>query len=110
MKLPLFKQAIIPQRKLTNYLLSPTHRKGRDKAAFFARFGFSAESWEMLAFAIREHAAAYDVATMETTPFGTSDTLEGALLSPDGRAPRVRVVWFIETGETVPHLVTAYPL
>ena len=43
-------------------------------------------------------------------PFGTGYTVEGALLAPDGRTLRVRVVWFIEIGEAVPRLVTAYPL
>jgi len=36
--------------------------------------------------------------------------VDGALAAPDGRRPRVRVIWFIETSEDVPHLVTAYPL
>ena len=30
--------------------------------------------------------------------------------APDGRAPKVRVVWFIATGERIPVLATAYPL
>lgn len=110
MKLPHFEQAVIPQSKITNYLLSATHRKGRDKAAFFARFGFRVDAWETLAAAFREHAAVHEVTTTETTRFGTSYTVEGVLTSPDGRAPLVRIVWFIETGESVPRLVTAYPL
>ena len=110
MRLPHFEQAIIPQRKLTEYLLSRTHRDGRGKAAFFASFGFTIETWERLAEALRRHATEHDVAAIEATPFGMSYTVEGALLAPDGRWPLVRVVWFIETGETVPRLVTAYPL
>ena len=30
--------------------------------------------------------------------------------TPDGRAPRLRSVWFIETGADTPRFVTAYPL
>ncbi len=110
MKLPNHEQAMVPQRKITGYLLSPTHRDGRSKAAFFTRFGFSAASWEVLAEALRRHAADHNVMETEDTPFGTSYTIEGALVTPNGRAPRVRVVWFIETGETTPRFVTAYPL
>jgi len=110
MKLPQVEQAIIPQRKLTEYLLSPTHRSGRSKAVFFVGFGFAVEAWETLADALRRHAAEHDVVATDETPFGTGYTVEGALLAPDGRTPRVRVVWFIETGEVVPRLVTAYPL
>lgn len=42
--------------------------------------------------------------------FGTSYTVEGALLAPDGRMPRVRIVWFVGNDEAAPRLVTAYPL
>lgn len=110
MKLPQCEQVIVPQRKVTEYLLSPAHRTGRNKAAFFTRFGFSAEAWETLSDALRHHALEHDVIATEDTPFGTSYIVEGQLIAPDGRVPQVRVVWFIETGETIPRLVTAYPL
>jgi hypothetical protein len=109
-KIPNVAQAIVPERKMTDYLLSLTHRDGRSKATFFLRFGFTADEWEDLADALRRHAADYDIAEREDTPFGTSYAVEGRLLTPDGRSPQVRVVWFIETGETIPRLVTAYPL
>ena len=35
--------ALIPQKKIVNYLLSETHDGGRDKANFFKRFGFTTE-------------------------------------------------------------------
>ncbi len=54
-------------------------------------------------------AAEHEVAEVEQTLFGTSYTVEGELVAPDGRAPRVRVVWFIEAGAEMPRLVTAYP-
>ena len=46
----------------------------------------------------------------EDSPFGRRYIVDGALAAPDGRKLRVRVIWFIETSEDVPHLVTAYPL
>jgi tripartite-type tricarboxylate transporter receptor subunit TctC len=39
--------------KITGYLLSLSHPDDRTKAAFFMRFGFSAERWEELAEAPR---------------------------------------------------------
>jgi hypothetical protein len=51
-KLPNVNEAIIPQKKITNYLLSLTHSSGRDKAVFFRRFGFTPDSWEVLAQAL----------------------------------------------------------
>ena len=110
MKLPRFEHAVVPERKTVEYLLSTTHPTGRGKAAFFGRFGFTIGSWETLASALRAHAAAHEVSQTEITPLGTRYTIEGPLVAPDGRAPLVRMVWFIEIGEANPRLVTAYPL
>ena len=38
MKLSNADRAIVPPAKIVNYLLSPTHRAGKSKAAFFRRF------------------------------------------------------------------------
>jgi hypothetical protein len=38
-----------------------------------------------------------------------SYTIRGLLDTPDERNPTIVVVWFIEKGEDVPRLVTAYP-
>lgn len=73
-------------------------------------YGFSVQNWEVLAKALRQHAAENKLAKTEQTPFGTRYVVEGPLQTPDGRTPLVRVVWFVERGETVPHLATAYPL
>jgi hypothetical protein len=110
MRLPNADQAIVPERKITAYLLSFTHRDGRGKATFFGRFGFAADAWEVLASALRRHAQEHEVTEIEGTPFGVSYAVEGPLATPDGRAPVVRVIWFISTDEVVPRLVTAYPL
>ncbi len=110
MNLPNYALAVVPERKIIEYLLSLTNRDGRSKAAFFMRFGFTIDDWEGLADALRRHAAEHEVIVVEDTPFGTSYVVEGSLTAPDGRSPQVRVVWFIETGESIPHLVTAYPL
>ena len=110
MKLPGYAEAVVPERKLTEYLLSLTHRDGRSKAVFFLRFGFTHDEWRVLADALLRHAALHEVADIEETPFGMSYVIECPLLAPDGRAPTARVVWFIATGERIPRLVTAYPL
>jgi hypothetical protein len=107
-KLP--EHAVVPERKIIEYLLSLTHRDGRSKAAFFMRFGYTTDDWEGLADALRHHAAEHEVTMVEDTPFGTSYAVEGQLIAPDGRSPQVRVVWFIQTREHIPRFVTAYPL
>jgi hypothetical protein len=63
-----------------------------------------------LAAAFKQHALAHDVANTCQTPYGVHYSVEGVLVTPDERNPQVRSVWKIEKGETIPSLVTAYPL
>lgn len=110
MDLPNADRAFIDEAKLRNYLLSPTHPRGRYKADFFARFGLTVDNWQVLDSALLEHAHHHEVATVETTPYGMRYTIDGSLDTPDGREPLVRVIWFIRNGEDFPRLATAYPL
>ena len=110
MKLPNYEQAIIPEAKLTEYLLSETHPEGKEKAAFFQRFGFSTEEWEALANALRGHAIQHEVVKMVESKYGQRFVIEGELQTPDGRNPAIRSVWFVEWDQDTPRLVTAYPL
>ena len=110
MKLPNYEQAQVPPSKITDYLLSTSHPDGRGKARFFRSYGFTVEQWEFLADALRRHAADHEVTGTELSPFGTRFIIEGIMFTPDDRTPRVRTIWFIETGEQIPRFVTAYPL
>jgi hypothetical protein len=40
---------------------------------------------------------------------GEKYIVEGTIATPVGRVVRVRTVWIIDRGETVPRLVTAFP-
>ena len=95
---------------MVGYLLSTSQVYGRHKAVFFPRFGFSVDAGEILARALREHASEHEVTAIEDSLFGRRYIVDGELSAADGRRPRVRVIWFMETGEDTPHLVTAYPL
>jgi hypothetical protein len=108
--LPNAERAVVARGKVVDYLLSDTHPDGRGKARFFAVHGFSPASWEALAAALRLHAVSHPVAEAVETPFGLRYVVEGELPTPDGRAPGVRMVWFVRTGRDVPELVTAYPM
>jgi hypothetical protein len=43
------------------------------------------------------------------TRHGKKYIIDGDIKTQGGKTPVVRTVWIIETGETVPRLVTAYP-
>ena len=70
MKLPDIQLATVPERKVTHYLLNPTHPTGGSKASFFLRFGFSATEWRRLAEALLAHARENEVVESEQTPHG----------------------------------------
>jgi hypothetical protein len=109
-KLPNLQAAVVPEGKITGYLLSTTHRDGRHKAAFFLGFGFAAGDWQNLAAALLRQASEHEVAKVENTLFGTRYVVEGTIGTPGGRSPNIRSVWFVESDQDTPRFVTAYPL
>lgn len=93
------------------YLLDLSSENGRAKARFFLSFGFTIDEWRVMARALQQHASDHEVTkTDERPPFGMHYIIEGALHTPDGRNPAVRVVWIIDEGDDIPRLVSAYPL
>jgi hypothetical protein len=99
----------VPETKIVNYLLSARHSGGRAKAHFLESFGFRARDWQDLRNAVIAHAQANDITASHQTRFGTRYEIDGPLPTPDGRTPVVRVVWFVDSQETVPRLVTLEP-
>jgi hypothetical protein len=71
MKLPRAELAIIPERKITHYLLNPAHPSGGSRAQFFLRFGFIVPDWKRLAEALLQHARENEVVQTERTIHGT---------------------------------------
>ena len=110
MELPFKDSLRVDQSKITGYLLSEA--AGRGKATFFLRLGFRAESWEVLAEALKAQARAYPVASTVDSSYGRRYSVDGDISTPDNRQPRakVRTVWMLETGADSPRLITAHPV
>jgi hypothetical protein len=108
-RLPHLDRAVVPEAKIVNYLLSVRHSGGRAKARFLEDFGFRIQDWRVLRDAIVAHAAANDITASHQIRFGTRYEIDGPLPTPDGRAPIVRMVWFVELQESIPRLVTLVP-
>lgn len=107
-RLPAARACVVPQAKLTSYLLSPTHPLGAAKAKFFEAHGFHASNWRAFEAALKAHALQRTVCEIEVTPYGRKYTLRCTMQAPDGRTPCVRTVW-IDEGNGIPRFVTAYP-
>lgn len=110
MRLAGAEKAVVSPAKIVNYLLSPTHRAGKSKAAFFSAFGFSANQWQVMAEALRCHAMENDVCEHEQNEFGIHFVVDGPMRAPNGLILNVRSVWFIDTNGWTPRFVTAHPL
>jgi hypothetical protein len=108
-RVPNAGQAYVDPRKITEYLLSTSHPRGSDKAAFFARFGFSVQHWTTLRDALIDHLLCNNFSSAASDRFGQTFKVLGTLKSPDGRNPRVLVTWIVLKGESIPRLVTAVP-
>lgn len=106
---PNAESALVEDAKISEYLLNPDHPNNGGKSKFFLSFGFSREQIELMGTALFQHAQDGKLDEANQTPFGPEYAIEGALRTPDGRDPLVRTVWLWSTGETGPHLVTAYP-
>lgn len=111
MKLPHLENAYVPEAKIVKYLLNVEHEQGgKEKAAFFMRFGFTIEAWDVLANALLAHAATHEVANSVRKSEVTNYVIEGVLDTPDKRQPLIRTVWTLEADSDAPRFVTAYPL
>ncbi|MFQ3645992.1 MAG: DUF6883 domain-containing protein [Aggregatilineales bacterium] len=111
MFLPNAQAAVVPMRKITDYLLSLENLNGRAKARFFLAFGFDKQNWQKLAEALKQHAVDNEVTSIvDRGAFGVNYVVEGRLRTPDGRDPDVRVIWTIDNGDDTPRLVSAYPM
>ena len=109
MKLPHADLAVVPERKLTDYLLNPAHPDNGGKAEFFVRLGFSRRDWVALAAAFRAQAQTSAVSEHAESPHGRKYVIVGPIESLAGKSALVRTIWIVDTGSDVPRLVTAYP-
>lgn len=87
----------------------PEHRQNQSKAAFFFRFGFTLDRWELLATALADHVRAYGIEHIIPDSRRTKYTVVGPLWTPDGRSPLVRTVWQVDVSVASPRFITAYP-
>ena len=109
MKLPKGRDAVVPEIKITGYLLAENHPVGKAKARFFRSLGYSERYIAHLKDALLSIAAAGEVTEVIGSPFGTKYVVDGGFTAPKGVPVRVRTVWIVEEGEDEPRFVTAYP-
>jgi hypothetical protein len=109
MFVPNIETAQVSEEKIRQYLLNTLHPDGSPKARFFALMGFRAEEWPVLAQALIRQASQSPITSRVESKHGCKYVVDGGLETPIGRTPRIRTVWIVDAGASIPRLVTAYP-
>ncbi len=99
---------MVPEAKLAGYLLNPLHPKGRSKAAFQLRHGFSSDRTDELRRALSTVAARTEMEEIESA-YGVKYSGVGPLRTPNGTEVALRTVWVLLDRLPPPLFVTAYP-
>lgn len=109
MELPRAAEAVVPERKVRDYLLAVEHPVGGPKAAFFLMHGFRREEAQLLRLRLKELASEGTVSETIPTRYGKKYVVDGSVETPSGGRVRLRSVWMVRKGGQLPRLVTVYP-
>ena len=109
LKLPNATAVVIDPRKIRDYLLDITHKKGGAKAREFIRYGFERSHWPVLSLALLAHVFENPAYFTRVVQEQERWAVEGPLSTPIGKRPLVRSVWAMKNGVT-PHLLSAYKI
>lgn len=109
MNLPFAEQAVVPDRKITRYLLDPEHSKGGPKPKYFLGVGYTIGDVDRFRADLLSLGRASDMREL-TTPFGRKYVGAGTFIAPNGTAVHIRTVWMLRDDSPPPILVTAYPV
>ena len=113
MKLPYKIKSFIPPEKINEYLLSPTHEKGKHKAAFFKRIGFNTTNADLfkkslLIIAFKNEVVSIKEITHKEKYYGKLYVIEGEIGLTS--IVKVKTVWKILHNKRKPSLVTVTPV
>ena len=106
MKIP--KDAIIPDDKITRYLLVPKARN--DKSKFLAQAGFTSENPAILKAAIQTLATREDALEDGSNEYGVFYRVAGELVGEDGIALSVVTIWLKRRFDGKFQFITLKPL
>jgi hypothetical protein len=105
MKLP--RDAIISERKLREYLLTP--RNEDDKSGFLALAGYGPTFWRQLETDIRQLIHDLDAELVRKIPYGDIYKIMGRLIGPNGRALNIVTIWITLSTNGETRFVTLFP-
>jgi len=99
--------AIIPDHKLTRYLLVP--REQDDKSKFLAQAGFTLDNPEQLKAAIRQLADTVEAIEDRSNEYGTFYRVEGQLIGINDRKLSLTTIWLKRKVDSQFQFITLMP-
>jgi len=97
----------IDERKFTEYLLNPSHEKGKHKARIYdSILGFNLSNYRQLIDAIRDGLSKYPITKVQPSEYGLKYTIDMKLTGLTGKT--VVITGWIEMIEGKLRLVSAY--
>jgi hypothetical protein len=98
--------AIIPEAKLTKYLL--VWKPKDDKSGFLAQAGYTIENWQQLERGLRSLLA--NEATLDReTSFGSIYKIIGVLVGSNGVSLKVATFWMVDSLSNETKFITLLP-
>ena len=108
-QLPNGEQAVVSPEKVQAYLLNRLHAQNKGKAQFFEQVGYNPSQPEQLAQDLKLIAITGRVTATVPTEEGVKYVVIGRAIAPNRREYSLTTVWMLETDQTAPRLITAYP-
>jgi hypothetical protein len=99
--------AIIPESKLTQYLLVFKHKN--DKSQFLAQAGFTLENWQTLKIAIQKLNQSLEAVRDRTNEYGTFYNVYEELKGVNGINLSVVTIWLKRQRDNKFQLITLKP-
>jgi len=97
--------AIIPEAKLTEYLLVFLEKD--DKSQFLSQAGYTLENWQELEQDLREQILSLEALPTIQTQYGQKFSITGNLTGRNQHSIRVKTIWIVAQGIT--RFVTLFP-
>ena len=108
-KLPNYKNAVIPDKKLTDYALNKNHPIGKNKAIAFEKYlGYNIDNREMLLAEV-QNGLKNNIASKRTeTAYGTPFEVRMLIKGANGKKAHIKTAWIIDNGSNKPRLTSIY--
>lgn len=108
-KLPNYKNAVIPDKKLTDYALNKNHPIGKNKAIAFEKYlGYNIDNREMLLTEVQNGLKNNIASKRAETAYGTPFEVRMLITGANGKKAHIKTAWILDKESNKPRLTSIY--